>query len=591
MQKHSARGMIWVLSLCALLPTIWVVTHLAAIPAPRPFAPLDSLLPLFSDRMLGALPGLFPVAIWAYAVAVALASALALILSARSGQIHAALLLSAALGAAAFFASQFIFVHRIPQLTTTPLLIFGDYLAVAALALSGWAAMQAAFCYPQPIEVEAYLAFLQKSRGVAREGSRWQRLHHWLYARSRLEKIDTLINFPSSSFLRRRLAAARSPWVPWILASLGCGAVALSQLAPASGWSLGLITLVVVYPSIGMAGQAFSVLNWQYRTGRDEDKARISWLVLGLVLSGWLVLIPQLGALVWSAFGDAERAGTVMLFSVCLELPMMAIVMVLLLGCSIFFFGAIDPNLAIRKTSVYGIAALLLAVTVAIFQGSAATQLALRLGLPGNSGLVLAGAIVGLVFAPLRGRIEGGVTRIVDRVLPASTLAEARRETVTVVFGDMSGYTELSARDETTALTLASLLHKESRRLAERHGGRLVKTIGDAVLLALADATEAVLACQELREKFTAAAGALQLPALPLHFGVHHGEVVRDQDGDIFGGTVNLAARLQGQAAAGEIIASGTVTTGLNAEDFQIEPLGERKLKNVPGLVACYRIA
>ncbi len=347
----------------------------------------------------------------------------------------------------------------------------------------------------------------------------------------------------------------------------------------------------LIYPLIVVTAGGLDFFDYQYRTGRDEDKARIAWLVVGLSIAAWLPFVPIFGLFFWVIFGVREQALYLAQVLMALAPPVMAMVLLLLLCISIFFFGAFDPRMAIRKTSVYGVAALLIAVAMAVAQGTAATQLMRRLGLPGGSGQVAALVMVSLVFAPLRRRIESGVERVVERVLPASALAEAHRETVTVVFGDMSGYTALSVRDESTALTLASLLHKESRRLAERHDGRLVKTIGDAVLLSFRQPGEAILACVELREKFAVAASALKLPVLPLHFGVHLGEVVRDQEGDIFGGTVNLAARLQGVAGADEIVASEAVTSALTPGSFTVESIGTKSLKNVPVPVPCFRVS
>ena len=95
----------------------------------------------------------------------------------------------------------------------------------------------------------------------------------------------------------------------------------------------------------------------------------------------------------------------------------------------------------------------------------------------------------------------------------------------------------------------------------------------------------------ELRDKFAVAAGDLNLPALPLHFGLHTGEVVRDKDGDIFGGTVNLAARLQGVAHAGEIVVSDSVASALAQGNFSFRSLGAKALKNVPAPVTCFLVA
>lgn len=96
--------------------------------------------------------------------------------------------------------------------------------------------------------------------------------------------------------------------------------------------------------------------------------------------------------------------------------------------------------------------------------------------------------------------------------------------------------------------------------------------------------------CTDLNKQFAVAAVALQLPALPLHFGIHAGEVVRQRDGDVFGGTVNLAARLQSLAGAGELVVSEVVAGPLRQVGFTLESLGEKKLKNVPTPVSCYRV-
>jgi class 3 adenylate cyclase len=330
-----------------------------------------------------------------------------------------------------------------------------------------------------------------------------------------------------------------------------------------------------------------NALGWQYRLGDSTERNILISFQAGIMLTGISCGASCMGAFLVGF--DLNRGPYLPVFT-ALAPPLTAIAILLYLGGAIFFFGAIDSRLAIRKTSVYGLATLLLVAAVAAAENSAVTHMVQRFGLPLHSGSMLAGATVAILFAPMRKHIESGVERIIDQVVPASALAEAHRETVTVVFGDLSGYTELSARDEPKALTLASLLHKESRRIAERHGGRLVKSIGDAVLLSFLEPGEAVIACSELREKFAAAAGALGLPALPLHFGLHTGEVVRDQDGDIFGGTVNLAARLQGVAHASQIVVSDAVASAISSGHFELESLGAKTLKNVPVPVNCFLV-
>lgn len=587
MKNRLVRLLIWVLALSAMASSVWVLTHLPAPPESQFRRPINNLIILFSDGMLAAVPQLFPVAMWTYGVAIVLASVLALLVIAGAGNVRPALMMGGALSGLAFFAAHFLFVHRIEPLRGTLWVMAGDYVGMVAAAFGLWAAMRVALTHPEPVDVEAYIAACLKASRPTSKSARW------LYRRSGLERANERMTQadPFLNAMRRRLFTdiQRLHW------PAGIALVLMLVVAASHSWGLRVWMWLAVplafYPTLLMVGLAYGVLDWQYRTGLERGNARYAWLMLAGTIALWLIFLPQVAAWAMAIFGDhAELAYHVFLFTVNLQAPLMASVVVVLLACSVFFYGAINPRLAIRKTSVYGVAALLLAITMAVVQGTAATQLVQRFGLPSGAGPVVAMAVVGLVFAPLRHRIERGVERVVERVLPASTLAEAHRETVTVVFADMTGYTELSVRDETTALTLASLLHKESRRQAERHGGRLVKTIGDAVLLAFHDPGEAVVACAELREKFAAAAGGLKLAGLPLHFGMHTGEVVRDQEGDIFGGTVNLASRLQGIAAAGEIVASESVVAALPKGAFTIEAMGAQRLKNVPEPVPAFRV-
>lgn len=568
------------LALCAL-----VLLEGASLKIGVAGGPAESFLLIFSSKILvEAFPENLPVALRVYALAATLASALALILIIRPRQVPAALLLSQALSTLAFFAAHFALSRHLPFLAAGHLREVLDYAGMVAFAYGLGALIQVSFNYPQPLDFDAYLAFTRKTTPL-------DNLSRRFCETSGMAQFHDELDFVSGLGSGAVLRMARSDWWPRCLSLLGCVLVALLQWFGPATW----LFLVGFIPMVICTGITVTLSHgamlWQYRMGNADDRARINWLFLGYVLFFWLWFIMFMGAMVLLLCGGGEPAGRLMMKIVVLALPVGAIVLVLLLACSIFFFGAFDPQMAIRKTSVYGIAALLLTIALAAAQSSVVVQIVDRLGLPGHSGSVFAGAAVAFVFAPMRRRIERGVERTVDRVLPASALAEAHRETVTVVFGDLSGYTELSAKDEPKALTLASLLHKESRRLAERHGGRLVKTIGDAVLLAFREPGEAVVACTELREKFAVAAGALNLPVLPLHFGLHSGEVVRDKDGDIFGGTVNLAARLQGVAHASEIVVSDTVASALNQGNFTLQPLGAKTLKNVPAPVSCFLVA
>jgi len=117
----------------------------------------------------------------------------------------------------------------------------------------------------------------------------------------------------------------------------------------------------------------------------------------------------------------------------------------------------------------------------------------------------------------------------------------------TFVFADLAGYTALTARwGDDLAAQVAIALRDAAGRLAGEHRGRLVKSMGDSVLLRTA------LPADGVRLGIAIAQAA---PALRARVGIHAGPAVEHQ-GDWFGLAVNLASRLSAQAAPGEVLVS-----------------------------------
>jgi len=257
------------------------------------------------------------------------------------------------------------------------------------------------------------------------------------------------------------------------------------------------------------------------------------------------------------------------------------------IAMSVFYRGAIDPGLALRRTTVYSLLAVFLTALFVALEGIASAGVVRGIGLSSQTGALIAGSIVALVFNPARHRVEKGVERLINHLRPAGLLAEGKRYEAAVMFSDLSGYTALSARDEKAALTVAALFHKEARRAAEAFGGRLVKTIGDAALTLFPDSASALSALSRVHERFRAGTELLEIPYLPIHSGLHTGEVVEAPDGDVFGATVNLAARLEGQAQGGQAVLSEIAAIAARAAKFVIQPLGTRQLKNVDEPIVC----
>jgi adenylate cyclase len=150
-------------------------------------------------------------------------------------------------------------------------------------------------------------------------------------------------------------------------------------------------------------------------------------------------------------------------------------------------------------------------------------------------------------------------------------------------FLDLAGYTRLTEeRGDRAAAALASSLADLVEQVSLPHGGQPVKWLGDGVMFHFKRPGQAVVAALEMVER-TPQAG---LP--PAHVGLHAGPVVF-QDGDYFGRTVNLAARIAGHAGPGQVLVSDQVVAECPDGPVAFEPLGLVPLKGVPGPVRLHR--
>jgi adenylate cyclase len=143
-------------------------------------------------------------------------------------------------------------------------------------------------------------------------------------------------------------------------------------------------------------------------------------------------------------------------------------------------------------------------------------------------------------------------------------------------FLDLTGYTRLTEeRGDEAAADLAARLAGLVRRSAQEHDGTPVKWLGDGVMFYFREPAAAVLAALEMTEQV----GRHGLP--PAHVGIHAGPVVL-QEGDYFGRTVNLAARIAEYARPGEVLVSQEVVDAADGEPVTFTEIGPVELKGVP---------
>ena len=124
-----------------------------------------------------------------------------------------------------------------------------------------------------------------------------------------------------------------------------------------------------------------------------------------------------------------------------------------------------------------------------------------------------------------------------------------------VLFADVSGSTKLyETVGDDAAHQAIELCLKLFSALAAQHGGRVVKTIGDEVMVVFPDASHAGAAARDIQLGMSDMAPVGKV-RLGVRIGMHQGPVV-EKGGDVFGDTVNLAARLTEMATRGQIITS-----------------------------------
>ncbi|HEX3620065.1 MAG TPA: tetratricopeptide repeat protein [Candidatus Udaeobacter sp.] len=148
-------------------------------------------------------------------------------------------------------------------------------------------------------------------------------------------------------------------------------------------------------------------------------------------------------------------------------------------------------------------------------------------------------------------------------------------------FADIAGYSARVVEDERGALQLVEILQALSRSTVQRHEGRVVKFLGDAVLAEFPSTEMAVRAAAVLSKEY-AEQSTKTGRAHDLRIGVHLGDVAVDADGDLYGDGVNAAARIEAAVNPGQVVVSEDVWRQIRGrEGFRFEPIGNRNLKGV----------
>ena len=158
-----------------------------------------------------------------------------------------------------------------------------------------------------------------------------------------------------------------------------------------------------------------------------------------------------------------------------------------------------------------------------------------------------------------------------------------------IVFTDLAGFTEFTAiRGDEAALALLGVQERLVGELIEGRG-RVVKELGDGLMLWFDDPRHAVEAALDLQERFDEQSTKDDLP-LWVRIGVHYGRPAR-RGSDLVGHDVNVAARVADLAAPGEVLISEATAEriGEGVPSCVFEEMGPTVMKGIPEPVGIYR--
>jgi TolB-like protein/class 3 adenylate cyclase/Flp pilus assembly protein TadD len=167
------------------------------------------------------------------------------------------------------------------------------------------------------------------------------------------------------------------------------------------------------------------------------------------------------------------------------------------------------------------------------------------------------------------------------------------RKLAAILVADIVGYSRLAGADEDRTLSRLRGLRSDLIDPAiDAHHGRIVKRTGDGSIIEFRSVVDAVRCAIEVQNGLIERNAGLPLERrIEFRVGVHLGDVVEEEDGDLMGDGVNIAARLEGIAKPGAICLSEDAYRQVKARlDLKVSDLGATQLKNIAEPIHVYSL-
>ena len=166
-----------------------------------------------------------------------------------------------------------------------------------------------------------------------------------------------------------------------------------------------------------------------------------------------------------------------------------------------------------------------------------------------------------------------------------------KRKLTAILSADVEGYSRLMGNDEEATIQMLTDYRAAISNLVKNHRGRVVDTTGDNLLAEFASAVDAVKCSVEIQRDLAERNSEIPYDRrMEFRIGVNVGDVVEEEK-QIYGDGVNIAARVEALADAGGICISGRVYDQVeNKFDLKYEFLGEKEVKNIARPIRVYRV-
>src|SRR5436190_7146876 len=167
------------------------------------------------------------------------------------------------------------------------------------------------------------------------------------------------------------------------------------------------------------------------------------------------------------------------------------------------------------------------------------------------------------------------------------------RKLAAILVADVVGYSRLAGADEDRILARLRALRSDliDPTIAV-HTGRVIKLTGDGAIIEFRSVVDAVRCAIEVQNSMIERnAGLPEDQRIEFRIGIHLGDVVQEEDGDLMGDGVNIAARLEGISAPGAICLSEDAYRQVKGRlELAVTDLGSTRLKNIAEPVRTYSL-